>query len=107
MIEIPSSSFVKDFLHTYTAEPHLAGTDADRRYAEWTRDKMVEFGIEDTTIQSYYPLLTSPVQQRLAIVSGPPEFIYEAKLKEDPIPEDTTSSHPNITSTFHGKNDTQ
>lgn len=107
MIEIPSSSYVKDFLHTYTAEPHLAGTDADRHYAEWTRDKMMEFGIVDTTIHGYYPLLTSPVQQRLAIVSGPAEFIYEAKLKEDPIPEDTTSNHPNVTSTFHGKTSIQ
>lgn len=105
VIQIPSAESVRGFLQKYTSEPHLAGTEADRRQAEWTRDKWLEFGIEDVEIETYYPLLNYPLEQRLALVSGPKELRFEASLKEDVVDEDETSKDPEAVPTFHGKYD--
>ncbi|KAI9313399.1 hypothetical protein BX666DRAFT_1864081, partial [Dichotomocladium elegans] len=74
----------------------------DKRTAEYTRDKFIEYGITNTTTQTYYPLLNYPIRRRLAIVSGPKEFQYEASLREDPVEEDETSKDPDVVPTFHG-----
>ncbi|KAI9493675.1 hypothetical protein BDB00DRAFT_787780 [Zychaea mexicana] len=99
---VPSSESIREFFHYYAAEPHLAGSHADKRQAEWTRDKFEEFGIPNATIETYYPWLNVPKTRRLAIVSGPEEFLYEATLQEEPIARDPSSSHPDAIPTFHG-----
>ncbi|KAJ8663554.1 hypothetical protein O0I10_000797 [Lichtheimia ornata] len=102
MLDFPSKDNIRDYLKYYTSEAHLAGTEADKRRAEWTRDKFIEFGISDSTIETYYPLLNYPVSRRFGIVSGPKEFQYEAELREDPVEEDPTSHDPDVVPTFHG-----
>ncbi|KAI9494914.1 hypothetical protein BDB00DRAFT_816291 [Zychaea mexicana] len=102
MLELPSNENTRDFLKIYTSEAHLAGSEADKRQAEWTRDKFIEFGIEDTKIETYYTLVNYPLERRLALVSGPEEFRYEAELREDPVDEDETSQDPDVVPTFHG-----
>ncbi|KAI9492132.1 hypothetical protein BDB00DRAFT_977223 [Zychaea mexicana] len=102
IIDVPSSISVREFLRTYTSEAHLAGSEADKRQAEWTRDKFIEFGISDTKIETYYPLLNYPIDRQLAIVSGPEELRYKASLKEDVVEEDKTSFDPDAVPTFHG-----
>jgi N-acetylated-alpha-linked acidic dipeptidase len=104
MLDLPSPQRLKGYLKEYTSEPHLAGTDADKRQAEWTRKKFNDFGIPDAHIETYYPLLNYPVSHRLAIVSGPEELRYEAKLKEDRVNEDPSTEDPDIVPLFHGKN---
>lgn len=81
----------------------MAGTDSDKRQALWTQDKFISYGIKDTIIETYYPLLNYPLKQQLAIVDGPEELRYEAKLKEDPVDEDKTSDNPKATPLFHGR----
>lgn len=103
MLSLPKNDSIRDYLKTYTSEAHLAGSESDKRQAEWTRDKLIEFGIADTTIEEYWPLLNYPVQRRLALVSGPKEFRYEATLREDVVDEDETSKNPDAVPTFHGK----
>jgi N-acetylated-alpha-linked acidic dipeptidase len=103
MLDLPSSKRLKSYLKNYTSEPHVAGTMSDKRQAEWTRQKFNEFGIPGAKIETYYPLLNYPVSRRLAIVSGPEELRYEAKLKEDRIDEDPTTENPDIVPLFHGK----
>ena len=103
IIQVPSPDSLREHLQTYTSEAHLAGSDADKRQAEWTRDKFIEFGIENTMIETYYPLLNTPIDRQLAIVSGPKEFQYKASLIEDVVEEDETSIDPNAVPTFHGK----
>lgn len=103
MLDFPSKDNIREYLKYYTSEAHLAGTEADKRQAEWTRDKFIEFGISDTSIETYYPLLNYPVSRRFGIVSGPKEFQYEAELREDPVEEDPTSHDPDVVPTFHGK----
>lgn len=102
IINTPSNDSIRDYLYHYTSEAHLAGTPSDKAQAEWTRDKLIEFGISDTKIETYWPLLNYPKYRRVAIVSGPEKFRYEAKLREDHIDEDKTSKGQDDVPTFHG-----
>lgn len=102
MLDLPDNENIRGYLKHYTSVAHLAGTESDRSQAEWTRDKFIEFGIANTTIKTYYPLLNYPVKHRLAIVSGPEELRYEAELREDVVDEDETSKDPDNVPTFHG-----
>ena len=98
---LPSSEYIREYFHHYASVTHLAGSPNDKEQAEWTRDKFIEFGIEDTQIETYYPLLNYPVKRRLAIVDGPQELLYEAKLQETPgVAEDVTDE--GRVPTFHG-----
>ena len=47
-------------------------------------------------------LLNYPVYHRLALFDGDDGLQYEAKLREDVIPEDPTSHNPDEIPTFHG-----
>ncbi|KAI8331967.1 hypothetical protein EDC96DRAFT_451662 [Choanephora cucurbitarum] len=102
MLDLPSAKRLKGYLKHYTSEPHIAGSPNDRHLAEWTQQKMNEFGIPNTKIETYWPLLSHPVSQRLAIVSGPEDLRYVAKLKEDRIPGDEFTENPDVTPLFHG-----
>ncbi|CAO3653852.1 unnamed protein product [Cunninghamella echinulata] len=101
VIKAPSAENTREYLKKYTSEAHLAGSDSDLRQAQWTRDKFKEFGI-DSHLTTYYPMLNYPVSHRLAMISGPEEFRYEAKLREDPISEDEPTLNPDVVPTFHG-----
>lgn len=103
MLDLPSAKRLKGYLKNYTSVPHVAGTESDRRQAEWTRDKFTEFGIPKAEIKTYYPLLNYPISHRLALVSGPEYLRYNATLTEDVIDEDPTSVNPDIVPLFHGK----
>ncbi|KAI9312728.1 hypothetical protein BX666DRAFT_1865566 [Dichotomocladium elegans] len=103
MIQIlPSTDSIRNFFRTAASQPHLAGSHADKIQADWIQSKWDEFGIPNTTIETYYPWLNTPKYRRLAIIEGPAELLYEAKLQEDPIPEDPSTIHPDETPTFHG-----
>ncbi|KAI7884133.1 uncharacterized protein EV154DRAFT_428000 [Mucor mucedo] len=102
MLDLPSAHRLRQYLKTYTSEPHLAGTEADRRQAEWTRTKFTEFGIPNAEIKTYYPLLNYPISHRLSIVSGPEHLRYNASLKEDRVHEDPSTDDPDIVPAFHG-----
>jgi N-acetylated-alpha-linked acidic dipeptidase len=103
MLVAPSNDSLREYLDHYTSEAHLAGTESDRAQAEWTRDKFEEFGIPDVKIETYWPLLNYPKNHRVAIVSGPKNLHYEAKLREDVAKEDKTSKGQDDVPTFHGK----
>ncbi|KAI7898767.1 uncharacterized protein BX663DRAFT_442416 [Cokeromyces recurvatus] len=102
MLDLPSTKRLKSYLKNYTSVPHLAGTESDRQQAEWTREKLNEFGIPETKIETYYPLLNYPVSRRLAIVSGPKYLQYNATLKETSVHEDPSTTNPDIVPLFHG-----
>ncbi|KAI8371702.1 uncharacterized protein BYT42DRAFT_520161 [Radiomyces spectabilis] len=101
ILENASKETVRDYLKTYTSQAHLAGTENDKRSAEWTRDQFNEFGL-NATIETYWPMLNYPLKRRLALVSGPEELRYEASLREDVVDEDETSHNPDVIPTFHG-----
>ncbi|KAL0095963.1 hypothetical protein J3Q64DRAFT_1811979 [Phycomyces blakesleeanus] len=101
LVKEASGDSVHEYLKVYTSVSHLAGTENDKNQAEWTRDQFLSFGI-DSKIETYWPMLNYPVQRRLAIISGPEEFLYEASLAEDIVEEDETSKNPENVPTFHG-----
>ncbi|KAI8388701.1 uncharacterized protein BYT42DRAFT_244010 [Radiomyces spectabilis] len=96
---IPSSNSIRGYLHTYASVPHLGGSDNDFLQAQWTRDKFIEYGIENAVIETYYPVLNEPLVRRLAIVSGSDELLYEASLKEKPLPGE--DERDDAVPTFH------
>ncbi|KAI7876415.1 Zn-dependent exopeptidase [Lichtheimia hyalospora FSU 10163] len=91
-----------EHLRYYTSDTHLAGTHGDQLQAEWTRNRFLKYGISNTTIETYYPLLNYPLERRVAIVSGPVELRYEAKLVEDVVDEDGSSKQGVSMPAFHG-----
>lgn len=66
----------------YASSVHPAGSEQDYKLATWTRDQWIQFGVTDTRIETYYPLLNHPKTRRLAIVQGKPELLFEASLEE-------------------------
>jgi N-acetylated-alpha-linked acidic dipeptidase len=102
VMDTPNNHLLRGYLEHYTSEAHLAGTDSDRLQAEWTRDKLKEFGIPNVKIETYWPLLNYPKKHRVAIVSGPSHLHYEAKLREDVASGDKTSKRQDEVPTFHG-----
>ncbi|KAG1453689.1 hypothetical protein G6F56_007508 [Rhizopus delemar] len=98
---LPSKENLRDYLKTYTSKTHLAGTPNDKLAADWTHAQFESFGL-NSTIETYWPLLNYPVSHRLALISGPENLRYEAKLAEDPVEEDETSKDPEAIPTYHG-----
>ena len=82
MKSIPSSDHIKNHFTTYASQVHLAGSEQDENLAEWTRQQWINYGLYDTYIETYYPLLNYPLQRRLAIVEGPEDLLFEASLQE-------------------------
>jgi N-acetylated-alpha-linked acidic dipeptidase len=50
--KIPRAGRAESDLRSLTSEPHMAGTEASRRVAEWLRDQLIGFGF-DTEIVTY------------------------------------------------------
>ncbi|KAI8642880.1 hypothetical protein BD408DRAFT_415780 [Parasitella parasitica] len=82
MKSIPSSDHIKHHFTTYASRVHIAGSEQDETLAEWTRQQWINYGLYDTYIETYYPLLNYPRQRRVAIVEGPQELLFEASLQE-------------------------
>ncbi|KAF7725324.1 hypothetical protein EC973_009663 [Apophysomyces ossiformis] len=102
ILDLPSTEHLRKNLKKYTSRAHLAGSKGDKYTAEWTKKKLLEYGLANTTIETYWPLLNYPERRRLAIISGPEELRYEATLREAAVDEDPTSKNPDVVPTFHG-----
>ncbi|MGH3112554.1 MAG: hypothetical protein ACRDOP_03710, partial [Gaiellaceae bacterium] len=63
-----------------TEEPHPAGSERNRRLAEYTRERFVEYGLEDVEVHEYPVLLPLPREVRVTMLEP---HAYEASLKED------------------------
>lgn len=102
--ETPKAEKIEEWSRYYTAGPHLAG----RNFSQvlWTQQQWKEFGVEDTTIESYDVYINYPQDHRLALLKQRSEDDYdvtfEATLEEDVLEEDGTSGLPDRVPTFHG-----
>jgi len=111
----PSEDKAREWSKYYTSGPHLAGKNLSQ--AEWTRDKWKEFGVEQSEIIAYDIYVNYPLGHRLALLekTGKQEVepladpdvsawkvVYEAKLEEDILKEDPTSTLDDRVPTFHG-----
>ncbi len=64
---IPDTRRAEANLRHLTSEPHMAGTEASRRVAEWLRDDYRSFGF-DAEIVTYSAWLPSPRQVKLELI---------------------------------------
>ncbi|OBA20888.1 Zn-dependent exopeptidase [Metschnikowia bicuspidata var. bicuspidata NRRL YB-4993] len=80
----------------YTSEPHLPGTNFG--LAQWTKDKFDEYGWK-TEIDTYDVYVSYPEGHDLNLLENG-ELIYKAPLREDAIPEDSTSAGNDTVPTF-------
>lgn len=92
---LPSSDSIRSFFHTYASESHLAGSEKDRHLAEWTRDMFVKFGITNTSIETYWPLLNYPKSRILSLLAADNSTLFDASLEEDKDKDATPTFHGN------------
>ena len=104
LLNTPDEKQVREWSKYYTAGPHLAGKNFSQ--AEWTKDRWVEFGVEDTNIIAYDIYVNYPRGHRLALLETDEEDItsvkYEASLVEDILDDDPSTNLTNRIPTFHG-----
>ncbi|HXZ13305.1 MAG TPA: M28 family metallopeptidase [Candidatus Sulfotelmatobacter sp.] len=81
---IPEAARAEKSLRRLTSEPHMAGTEASRRVAEWLREQYASFGF-DAQIVSYSAWMPQPREVRLELVA--PEHKALA-TQEEPIASD-------------------
>lgn len=99
LLDTPDPEKAREWSEYYTAGPHLAGKNLSQ--AEWTRDLWKGFGVEQSEVVSYDIYINYPLDHRLAMLEDG-KVAYEASLKEDVLPEDPTTGHPDSIPTFHG-----
>ena len=99
-VAIPSPKSARDFLLRLTEEPHVAGTPADRKTAEFVRDKLAGWGW-DAEIVEYQVLLNYPRPESimLSIVRPDPRNLL---VTEEPFGADKDSASPDAWPAFHG-----
>lgn len=75
-----STESARTFHRYFTSEPHPAGTEANKKVAEYIADTWKKQGLEDVTIRRYDVLSSLPKQVSLEMISPKP---YKAGLRED------------------------
>lgn len=99
----PDAEKAREWSRYYTSGPHLAGKNLSQ--AIWTKEKWIEFGVENSLIVDYDIYVNYPLGHRLALLEKSNddwEVKYEARLEEDVLDEDGTSGLANRIPTFHG-----
>jgi len=88
-LAVPDAARAEADHRTLTAEPHVAGSPADRRTAEFVLEAFRQAGL-DAEIEEFHVLLPEPVELKLEMLaptkfSGPtPEFVAEDPASKDP-----------------------
>ena len=59
VLDTPTPDNARKWLMALTEEPHVAGTPAEKKVAEWVRDKLKEFGL-DVEMVKYDVFLNHP-----------------------------------------------
>src|SRR5271167_2828696 len=82
---IPDPARAESNLRHLTSEPHMAGTEASHRVAEWLRDQYRSFGF-DAEIVTYHAWLPLPREVKLELTApeSRPLNSPEQPFEEDP-----------------------
>ncbi|MGO9811000.1 MAG: M28 family metallopeptidase [Isosphaeraceae bacterium] len=89
----------RKWLKTMTAEPHVAGTQADYKTAVFVRDRLQEWGWKADLV-SYEVLLNYPKGNPSLQIKRP--RLKRLELDEAPLPTDKDSASSNAFGAFHG-----
>ena len=98
MLDTPSPANARKWLEALTAEPHVAGTPAEKKVADYVRDRLTEFGLSVETIK-YDVFLNHPKLVSLTMTAPSRQ---ELALKEDVIQQDKVTGSPGQFPGFHG-----
>jgi N-acetylated-alpha-linked acidic dipeptidase len=82
-----------------TEEPHVAGSERNYQLALYTRDRFLEYGLEDVQLLRYDVLLPWPTEVRVQMLA--PE-VYEPTLREAGVAVDKDSWDANVGPTYIG-----
>jgi N-acetylated-alpha-linked acidic dipeptidase len=94
---IPDAARAGENLRRLTSEPHMSGTEASHRVAEWLRDQYRSFGF-DTDIVIYSAWLPMPREITLEITKPVAQKLATA---EPPIDADKDTADKRITPAFN------
>lgn len=88
---LPKAENLREYMNVLAAEPHHLGSPADKRNAEWMRDRLISWGLQ-AKLEEYDVLFPTPKERVVELVA--PEK-YVAKLKEPVLSEDADSGDEN------------
>jgi N-acetylated-alpha-linked acidic dipeptidase len=94
---IPEAARAESDLRHLTSEPHMAGTEASHRVAEWLRDQFASYGF-DAEIVPYSVWLPQPKEIRLELIAPHKKILGSP---EPPIPGDADSSDSRAIAAFN------
>lgn len=98
VIDTPTPANARKWLQALTEEPHVAGTPAEKKVAEFVRDRMAEFGLSVEMIK-YDVFLNHPKTVSLTMTEPSRQ---ELSLVEDAYPQDKDSTSRGQFPAFHG-----
>ena len=89
---IPDPTHIEADLRYLTSEPHLAGTEASHRVAEWLCDRYKSFGF-DAQIVTYSAWIPLPTEMRIELVAPGRRRLGS---REQPYSDDKDTSNPDV-----------
>lgn len=98
MFDTPTPANARKWLEALTEEPHVAGTPAEKKVADYVRDRLVEFGLPVDVVK-YDVFLNHPKSVSLTMTSPTRQ---ELALREDVLPQDKVTGSPGQFPAFHG-----
>lgn len=97
-LETPTPDRARRWLQALTEEPHVAGTPAEKKVADWVAERFKEFGLEVETVR-YDVFLNHPRTVALQMTAPVDEPL---SLVEDSYAEDKDSTADGQFPAFHG-----
>lgn len=97
-LDTPTPDRARRWLAALTEDPHVAGTPAEKRVADYVLARFKEFGLAAELVR-YDVFLNHPKHVSLELTSPVEE---ELKLREDPYDVDKDSSQSGMYPAFHG-----
>jgi N-acetylated-alpha-linked acidic dipeptidase len=98
ILDTPTAANARKWLEALTEVPHVAGTPAEKKVADYVRDRLIEFGLPVETVK-YDVFLNHPKQVSLTMTAPARQ---ELALMEDVYPQDTAASSRGQFPGFHG-----
>lgn len=95
-LAVPDPTQAEENHRVITAEPHLAGSQADRRTADFVLEQFRRFGL-DAEIEEFPVLLSEPKEIKLEML----EPVRFSGPNPENVPEDAASKNPNTTMGFN------
>ena len=98
LLDTPTPDRARRWLAQLTEEPHVAGTPAEKKVADYVLARFKEFGLE-AEMSRYDVFLNHPKHVSLKLVAPDEE---ELKLREEPYNVDKDSTTDGMFPAFHG-----